>query len=118
MGRRLSTLLLVVAVILAAVAGSPCTGRAFCLRARTADCCSSKPGIGTPRCCEGPQRLTRAASPATVERPAASLYAPSAPGASVAVARVASTSAVSARRPERTHAPPGDTLIAQHTSLL
>jgi hypothetical protein len=120
MVHRLAAVLLSAAVILAGVALSPCTSRASCALAAAArmDCCTAKNGISAPRCCSGHQQV-RTATPATPERSAHDLRAASASHVVSAVRALAAAARTNPlRRIEPAAAPPGGTLVAQHTSLL
>lgn len=120
MVRRLAAVLFSAAMICAGTALSPCVGRAACALAGAArmDCCTAKNGISAPSCCSGHQQI-RNATPAAPEGPAPSLHG--APATQVVAA------GRSCADPRQTHpvrridsnaAPPGGTLIAQHTLLL
>jgi hypothetical protein len=119
--RRLAALLLSVVMLLAGVVAAPCTSHATCAmaQARPMDCCAGKNGISAPGCCEGKSQLSRSAAPATVEGSAQTASTP--PGtllpALAAVVIVPTAINLPARIDARA-APPGGTLIAQHTSLL
>lgn len=122
MTRRPAALLLAAAMIVAGVVASPCAGNAACamVAARPMDCCKGPgAGISAPRCCHGSQQVSRGATPVITEGPVQS--APPAPAMqvrSVVVAFVHSTHVFAPRRVDAGAAPPGGTLIAQHTSLL
>jgi hypothetical protein len=121
MTRRLAALLLTIAMTLAGVLATPCVSRAACAmaQARPMDCCAGKPGISAPSCCDGKSRLARDAIPATLERSAPTaaqtldtpLPAPLAPV-------IVNAHSDALPRIDSRAAPPGGTLIAQHTSLL
>ncbi len=122
MARRLLTVVLNAAILLGSVVGGPCATRATCAmaRARHADCCATaQPGIHAPRCCAGAPQLADARMAATTDRPL-----PEARTTPSVVVVACSAPAPSAGQsgarlyPERAPAPPGRTLIAQHTSLL
>jgi hypothetical protein len=120
MARRLAALLFSAAMILASVAMAPCTSQASCALAsgRRMDCCTAKTGISVPRCCNGNQQVS-STTPATPEQPIQSTLAASA--MHVAPARLALANSPQTHRSGRIDAgpaPPGGTLIAQHTSLL
>jgi hypothetical protein len=120
MFRRLAALLFSAAVILASVALSPCTSRASCALATAArmDCCMAKSGISAPRCCSGHQQV-RTATPATPERSAHDLRVAAATRVvSAGRALVDSAPMSPFRCVDPDAAPPGGTLVAQHTSLL
>jgi len=121
MSRRPAAVLLSAAIAIAGLIGAPCVTRACAMvQARQMDCCKATgAGIRAPRCCTGSREVSRQATPATVTRVANS----PAPAMSVA------TMPVVAQTAEPTHAlrfahlpngtaPPGGTLIAQHTLLL
>jgi hypothetical protein len=122
MPRRLAVSLLCTAFVLAGVVAGPCTGNAACALASAMqmDCCKGPPsGISAPRCCAGARQIGGATAPATAERPAHSrLIAPTMTVAALvaaidAPARVHAAHSIASRA-----APPGGTLVAQHTSLL
>ncbi len=121
MTRRLGIVLFSVSIVFTAVVAAPCTGGVACAMARAhMDCCDGvSAGISAPRCCNGPQQVSRNATPVTAERPMqSSLAVPTWYAAPVALAH---TSPARTLRPLGTSpgtAPPGGTLIAQHTSLL
>jgi hypothetical protein len=120
MTRRLATALLAAAMLVAGVVVGPCTGNAACAMARLQqmDCCKSPPaGINAPRCCPDVSQVGRNASPATTDRPThRALQAPAMQLVPVAAATVPPV-VVRALRIDPA-APPGGSLIAQHTSLL
>jgi hypothetical protein len=123
MSRRLLILLLNAAVVLSGVLSGPCASSAACpmARAQHSNCCDSmKPGIGTPRCCTSRQQLSRGAMATTTNvRPLHGTLVAAA--VHVAPTAAAVSTAQHAAGPPRITvgpAPPGGTLIAQHTSLL
>jgi hypothetical protein len=122
MPRRLAVSLLCSAFVLAGVMAGPCPGNAACAlaSARQTDCCKGPPiGISAPRCCAGGQEIGGRTAPATPERPAHSrLVAPATQLAPAAVAVIEPAPIVIPQRIDPGAAPPGGTLIAQHTSLL
>ena len=122
MPRRLAVSLLCAAFILAGVLAGPCPGTGACAvaSAQQMDCCKRPPiGISTPRCCAGGQEIGGSTSPATPERPSHSrLIAPSMHLAPAVVAVLAPAPIVIPQRIDPGAAPPGGTLVAQHTSLL
>lgn len=122
MPRRLAVSLLCTAFVLAGVVTGPCAGNAACAlaSAQQMDCCKGPPiGISAPRCCKGAQQISRTTVPATPERPAHSrLLAPPIQLAPAIVAVIAPAPIVTLQRIDPGAAPPGGTLIAQHTSLL
>lgn len=122
MPRRLAVSLLCTAIVLAGVVAGPCGSNAACAlaSARQMDCCKGPPiGISAPRCCAGAQQISGTTAPATAERPAhgrliAAAMQVAAPAAAInAAARLHAAPRTAARA-----APPGGTLVAQHTSLL
>lgn len=121
MPRRLAISLLSVAFLAAGIFAGPCTANAACAmaRAQQMDCCKGPPlGISAPSCCPGTQEITGSSAPVTPERPVQShLVAPLTQLASTAVVASAPNRFVAARI-DPGAAPPGGTLIAQHTSLL
>ena len=122
MRRRLATLLLSTVMILGGVVAGPCIGSASCALAQgqLINCCKSPgAGISTPRCCNGRPQLARNATPATAARQVhGGLAAPAMPVASVAVEPADPTQLFAPQRVDAATAPPGGTLVAQHTSLL
>ena len=121
MSRRLTALLLVAAIVLAGVMAGPCAGRACAMaQARQMDCCKDAGvGISAPRCCDGHHELSRAATPATVERVLpASAAVPISDAPVVLASSAAAQPSMVLRRIPPGSAPPGGSLIAQHTSLL
>lgn len=120
MVRRLATVLLGAAMIFASSVLAPCTGSAACTLAGAArmNCCTATHGISTPRCCSEHQQV-RNATPAAPERPAQSMRVASAAHVvSTVHALTASARTNPLRRIDPPAAPPGGTLVAQHTSLL
>jgi hypothetical protein len=118
--RRCASLLLTLAVLLGGTAVAPCAGNASCpmMAARPMDCCAAKTGISKPSCCETKQ-IRHSPAPVTPDRPVqSSLAAPDARVAPVVLALRSPTRAVVVGRIDAGTAPPGGTLIAQHTSLL
>ena len=120
MSHRLTALLLSAALIFVGVILPPCAGAASCAMGwgRRTDCCAVKIGISAPRCCNATQQV-RGATPATPER---STQKPP-PGPAVYTAPIDSFVGSAVRqafglRIDSAAAPPGTTLIAQHTSLL
>ena len=120
MSHRLTALLLSAALIFVGVILPPCAGAASCAMGwgRRTDCCAVKIGISAPRCCNATQQV-RGATPATPER---STQKPP-PGPAVYTAPIDSFVGSAVRqafglRIDSAAAPPGSTLIAQHTSLL
>jgi hypothetical protein len=85
---------------------------------RQMDCCRAPVGISGARCCYGAQQV-RGAAPAAPERSARSVMPAPAIGATCGIPIAASPiRRISASRIDSAAAPPGGTLIAQHTSLL
>jgi hypothetical protein len=120
MPRRFAALLLSVAMLFIGLAASPCASSASCMMmaARPMDCCASKAGISKPSCCDK-QQVSRNAAPVTPDRPVqTSLTGPVQHIASVVVTLADSTRTLLGGRIDPGVAPPGGTLIAQHTSLL
>jgi hypothetical protein len=121
MTRRLARALLAAALIIAGVVVGPCTGNASCpmFRLQQMDCCKAPPaGISAPRCCDDAPQMGRNVAPATADRPAhRALHAPAMPLVTLA-APSAPTETLRSLRVDPAAAPPGGTLIAQHTSLL
>jgi hypothetical protein len=121
MPRRLAVSLFCAAFLLAGTLG-PCTSNAACAmaRAQQMDCCKRPPvGISAPRCCSGAQQISGNTTPATPARPGHShLIAPSMHLAPAVVAVIEPALIVPRDRIDPGAAPPGGTLIAQHTSLL
>lgn len=122
MPRRLAVSLLCTAFLLAGVLAGPCTSNAACAiaRAQQMDCCKGPPvGISAPRCCTGAPQISGNNAPATPERPAHSrLIVPSMQLAPAIVAVIEPAPIIALQRIDPGAAPPGGTLIAQHTSLL
>ena len=121
MNRRLAALLLAAAIVLAGVVAGPCAGGACALaQARQMDCCKDAgAGISAPRCCDGHRQLSRPATPATVERVlAASAAVPICDAPVVLASSGSAQPSLLLRRIPPGSAPPGGSLIAQHTSLL
>jgi hypothetical protein len=122
MRRRLATLLLSAAMILASVLAGPCMSSASCplAQGQQIDCCKGPgAGISAPRCCDGRHQVGRTAPPATAERQVHSgLAAPAMPVAPVAVEPTDPSQLFAPQRVDAATAPPGGTLVAQHTSLL
>jgi hypothetical protein len=119
MPRRVASLLLSLAMVLGGTAAAQCVGHAACLAAlqRPMDCCAAKNGISNPSCCEGKQ-VRRDAGPVTPDRPVqSSLAAPAAQVAPFSPLREP-VHGTAAGQSDAGAAPPGGSLIAQHTSLL
>lgn len=82
------------------------------------DCCAPKSGIAKPSCCDK-QQVQRSPVRATPDRPIqSSLKAPLEHVAALVVPLAPPPHTLLARRIDAGAAPPGGTLIAQHTSLL
>jgi hypothetical protein len=82
------------------------------------DCCETKAGIGMPACCDGKQRV-RSAIAVMADRPVQKMLGVSAVHVAPAVVAFADpTRIAAAQRIDACAAPPGGTLLAQHTSLL
>ena len=121
MTRRLAALLLSAAMMLAGVVAAPCASHAACAmaQARPMDCCAGKIGISAPGCCDGKSRVSRNATPATADRSAqTTLQSPSTLVPSLTQVVVVTARIDAPARTDARAAPPGGTLIAQHTSLL
>jgi hypothetical protein len=121
MTRRLAVLLLSTAVMLTGVVAAPCASHAACAMAQAGpmDCCAGKTGISAPSCCDGKAQLSRKATPATAERSAQmTLDLPGTLLPTLTPVVVAATRIDAPPRADARAAPPGGTLIAQHTSLL
>jgi len=119
--RRLAALLTSVALIAVALAASPCASRAACrmVAAQQMDCCANTPGIGTPRCCPEQKQLAHRTTPATPDRPLHGLRTILVASAlPVVLVLAAPLRPALARGIDPGAAPPGGTLISQHTSLL
>ena len=118
---RLAAMVFTVAIALAGVTLAPCGSGTMCpsFAAQQMDCCKGPPaGISAARCCNGSQQV-RHAPPATSERSLQrTLAAPALQAVTVDAPRLAPPQIVSAARIDPTAAPPGGTLIDQHTSLL
>jgi len=120
MRRRFPALLLSLAMLFVGLAVAPCGSSASCMMmaARPMDCCATKTGISKPRCCAKPQ-VSRNVAPVTPDRPVrTAMTAPMQHVASVVVTLVNATRTLRVRRLDAAAAPPGGSLIAQHTSLL
>ncbi len=116
----LPALLLSAAMVVASVA-SPCIGRASsCTMAWQMDCCRAKIGISAPRCCDGREQVGSNTLPATPQGPVQTILAALAAYVvlPVALAVPAPTWLAAPVGFAADAAPPGGTLIAQHTSLL
>ena len=115
------TVLMLSATLVVASVLSPCLGQGLSCamaRARQMDCCSAKAGIGAPPCCTGKQQVRNAIA-VTPDRPAQKTLAASAVHVMpVVVAFVDPTRVFAPQRIDVRTAPPGGTLVAQHTSLL
>jgi hypothetical protein len=120
MPRRLLIALLALAVVGGGVASCPCIAKACAMaQAKAMSCCEKAAGLNAPDCCPGGTQLSRQdAAPAAVN-PAAAVLA--------IAATVAPFGTTVMTSPEPTGvpalafssaAPPGGTLVAQHTSLL
>lgn len=118
--RRLATLLLALAVLTGGVATCPCIVKACAVgRAMPMDCCDdSKPGIGAPDCCPGGSQLSQQAASPLADSPARSVLQIAWQAEPVAAAIVPSLPSFRIDTRERGGAPPGRTLLTQHTSLL
>lgn len=118
--RRLAVSLLCVAMLVAGMVTASCASAGCPMPQMKMDCCQGPPaGISAASCCEKPPQLSRLAAPATAER--AAKFQPQLAFASI-VPIVVSTAATAHRvaitRIDARAAPPGSTLVAQHTSLL
>ena len=119
---RLAAMVFTVAIALAGVTLAPCGSGTLCasVAAQQMDCCKGPPaGISAARCCNGSQQVRHAPPPATSERSLQRTLAPPAMQAvTVDAPQLVPPQIVSAARIDPTAAPPGGTLIDQHTSLL
>lgn len=121
MRRRLSTLLLAAAMLVAGVVAQPCITQACTLAlVKHMACCNDavRAGIGAPDCCGGSQLQQPAAAP-VADQPVRTTVSAAQHALPVAV-----TSPPVPLLPLRVHdvgpggGPPGGPLTAQHTSLL
>lgn len=116
---RFTILMLSAALVLANVV-SPCVGRAQSCGMRWVgrmDCCNAKVGISAPSCCNGKQQVSIVIA-ASHDRPAKCTLAVLAVHVVPAVLSFTEPQIFSLQRIDARAAPPGGTLIAQHTSLL
>lgn len=117
--RRLTVLMLTAAFVLAGVV-SPCVGQQrSCAMPWVGqmDCCKAKAGISAPPCCSGKQQVDRDIA-VSRERPAGNTLAVLAVHVLPVVAFADPKRIGAVERIEACTAPPGGTLVAQHTSLL
>jgi len=116
-----STVLMLSAALVLSSVGSPCVGQQLSCAMQSVermDCCNAKPGISAPSCCSGKQEVNKVIA---LPRDRLAKYAPAASAAHVfpVVASFGDPTRVFAlQRIDARAAPPGGTLIAQHTSLL
>lgn len=117
---RLIVLMLAAAMVLGSTS-SPCgDSGSTCAMAWVGqpDCCRAKPGIAIPPCCAGKQQVRNAVALKTDRSVQDRLRTSAAPLAQGAVAPTGLRWIVAQQCSDGCAAPPGGTLLAQHTSLL
>jgi hypothetical protein len=119
--RRLAVLLLAAAVIAGGITTCPCITTACTIAmGRQMDCCNDarRDGIGAAKCCPGGTQLSQQTASPAADPPARTMLALAVRSVAVAGSMPAPLRGVTARAIDPGAAPPGGSLIAQHTSLL